>query len=133
MTSYPTLAAVLVVLAGSVGCEPTTIVNCPDPGFAGIGIWLEDSVTGLGLHGRRGEAVATDGTFSDTVRFEIHPAAYSKVALANNRPGTYTVTVTAEGYVPWPQSGVRVLEDPRPCYTVVTTWLTARMQPMPTP
>lgn len=69
---------------------------------------------------------ARDGEYVDSVFHETYPTAANSwpVALAYERAGTYQVTVTADGYVPWVRPAVVVERDA--CH-VVTVPLTARL------
>lgn len=71
--------------------------------------------------------VAVDGAFRDSAFVaeyggQSHPW---RVSLAHERSGRYTLTVRAEGYAPWTQSGIEVQRDA--CH-VVTIPVTARLK-----
>ena len=69
---------------------------------------------------------ATDGAYADSVVMPLFPAApyNGPVPLAYERRGTYTVSVSANGYATWTRSGVLVTGDQ--CH-VATVPLTARL------
>jgi hypothetical protein len=90
-----------------------------------LSVSVVDSVTGA-VDFTNVRAIARDGEFADTV-FQATlpgPIFVNALPLAYERAGTYAVTVTADGYLPWTRSGIEVDSDP--CH-VLTVPVTARL------
>lgn len=121
----PTLA--LIPVLALTGCGWLVGTVCLDYSAAGLQVFVVDSITG-GSVVTENEVVAIDGEYADTAAaFEFAPGTRAEALLAFERPGTYRVTVTAEGYRPWAKDGVRVTEGE--CH-VQTVELEALMQPV---
>lgn len=56
--------------------------------------------------------IARDGSYADTVKGSdfAHPGGQISVFVADDRPGTYDVTVTKPGYEIWRRENIRVRE-----------------------
>jgi hypothetical protein len=105
-TIMTTLAAALL-LAGCRDPVENTIQVCDDYAAAGLNVTAADSITGNAI-ATPVVVVAREGTFTDTRTLsEQQPIA----ALAWERAGTYTVEISAQGYLLWRRFGVRVDED----------------------
>lgn len=71
-----------------------------DEGVAGIAVTLEDSITSVKFPFTDVRVIASEGTYRDTARVtEITGSATSArtIGLLFERPGTYSVEVTAAG------------------------------------
>ena len=101
--------------------DPGTDTVCTLEARPGIGLTAFDSVSGQGLS-TIGTVVAQDGTHSDTA-FAL-PATPVNYSMAYERPGTYTVTASFNGYQTWKATGVVVQRDV--CH-VKTVQLNARL------
>ena len=113
---------VTAAIAVATGCDLPFGTGCDDILMPGLRMDVVDSVGGAGVAPAAGaRVIARAGAYADTV-----PLQSSRVALAYERAGTFTVTVEHPGYLPWSRSGVRVRENE--CH-VVPTELTARLQP----
>ena len=113
MTRRISLAVVLAVVAVSGSCrkfstEPGLV--CTAVAIAGIYINVQDRLTDTpqpftGLWAR-----AVDGTFRDSsaMAFTNPQTGVVSIALVYERPGTYDVTVNANGYQQFVRTGVVV-------------------------
>lgn len=115
----------------SVGCGATPAdPNCTDEGRPGIVLALEDATTGARFPFRDIVAIAAEGVFRDTARADLPDAREPvHVAVAYERAGTYTVSVSAAGYATWTATGVRVEQEKNACRHVIPRSLTARLLP----
>lgn len=118
----------LVLGAGLVGCEGA---YGPDPVCTLI---ARPAVTVTVEHAETGEpvddalVVAREGTFADSARTIVSGAdTVDSVGLASERAGTYEVTVEAEGFSPWIETGVLVEEG---VCNVETVELVAGLAPL---
>ena len=114
--------AALVVLAGvSISaCDLIGVESCDDETVPGINVVALDSITGDTLRGVKITVTAREGSYVETV--ETTPAATEyvfPVALARERPGTYTLQVTAPGNLEWTQVDLRVDSEGCHARTVV--------------
>src|SRR5262245_35737132 len=95
------LASVLLLLAlATTGCN----VDCDPLLPPGIRVTVLDSISNQRLGMYNFTVVAIHGTSVDTALV----GADGRFAATVERPGTYRVQVTAPGYSPWQQQGVRV-------------------------
>jgi hypothetical protein len=108
--------------------DPTRIVCTADVRPA-LAVTVVDAVSGAP---RAGEAlaVARDDRYSDTLRVNGFLGDGTPIALtgADERPGTYDLTVEHAGYRTWSATNVRVTSNT--CH-VQTVELTARLEPLP--
>jgi len=115
LTASLTLIASLAAVHVASGCRrapeqvgPGEDVMCTMEARAGIMVEVVDSVSGAPA-ARGARVVARGTTFTDST---AGPAESDEaIALAYERDGTYTVTVTKPGYRPWTQAGVVVTKD----------------------
>ena len=118
----------LAVWAGCVG----PLAPCAGIGNFAVVVTVVDSTT-AGPPSSQPTLTIMDGTFVDTL---VGPApGQSQVVVmggAAERPGTYSLTVTAAGYRRWMRDGVRAREGGR-CDDLQTVRLTARLQPAAEP
>lgn len=120
------VCAVLALLA-TVACDGFFDVGCQADRRPGIEVTVLDSITGGPVPGLV-TATATSGAFADSVEA---PGDESPFLLADGRPGTYEVGVTAADYSPWTRTGVVVPESTSGC-VVRRIPLRAWMQPVGT-
>jgi len=120
-----TCLSVLALCAGCVG----PFAPCSDVGNFAVIVTVVDSTTG-GPPSSQPTLVIVDGTFADTLVGPVVPgqSPVSVIAAAVERPGTYSLTVTAAGYRRWMRDGVQAREGGR-CDELETVRLTARLQP----
>src|SRR4029077_17264157 len=75
----------------------------------GVRVDVWDAKTGESIaDSARGDV--RDGTYADSLRLAGYPptGAASQFRAADERAGTYTISVVRPGYAPWSKSGVRV-------------------------
>lgn len=73
---------------------------------AGLNVTVRDSITGVAVSGPGAIRFhATNGVASDSLRL---PTLVGSWATAWETPGTWTVSIDAEGYRPWRQDGLVV-------------------------
>lgn len=109
------LAALLVH-----GCDFPLLGVCTDQLVYGITVTVRDSATGE-LLGSDPSGVLTDGSYRETME-SAGPSLWG----APERPGTYDIEITAEGYRTWNRKGVRVEMEWDGCH-VETVKLEASM------
>lgn len=115
--------AIVALCAGCVG----PFAPCSEAGKFGLYVTVVDSTTS-GPPTSQPTLIIVDGTFADTVvGFAPGERPVSVIPAAGERPGTYSLAVTAAGYRRWTRDGVGVREGGR-CDDVQTVRLTARMQ-----
>jgi hypothetical protein len=119
-----TCLPVLALCAGCIG----PFAPCSGVGNFGVLVTVVDSTTG-GPPSSRPSLIITEGaayadTASGTAPGEASPVL---IPAALERPGTYSLTVTAAGYRRWTRDGVRVREGGR-CDDIQTVRATARLQ-----
>ncbi len=96
----------------------------------GIIVTIIDSATGE-PRAAQASGVAQVGSFTDSLRpygYDGQPLAMISRHAADERPGTYTVTIHAPGYRDWQGPGLRV--SPGECH-VQTVSVDARLQSAP--
>lgn len=119
----PTLA--LIPVLALTGCGWLVGTICTDSREPALLVFLVDSATARPVV-TENEVVVRDGDFSDTAEAWV-TGSQTAGGLAHERPGTYHVEATAEGYRLWTKQGVRVSEGE--CH-VQTVELEALMQPL---
>ena len=106
------------------GCGFPPFGVCTDEQRYGIRVEVLDSVTGE-LLSSDPTGMLTDGPYLET----MEPAGHSRLWGAPERPGTYDVEITAEGYRTWNRKGVVVEMESDGCH-VETVELQAGMVPL---
>jgi hypothetical protein len=115
------------LLLGVTACSAaSTSPICTQELRPALMVYVKDSLTNTGT-ASGASLVARDGTFKDSVAF---PGARSdldnlNLNAAEERAGTYVVTVSKPGYATWIKSNVRVTKNE--CH-VNTVQLTALLQ-----
>lgn len=109
----------ILVLVFATGCCGS------DAGYPALLVTVVDAQTGGPLL-TEVLMVVTDGAFSETYR--VAPPVTLPLAAADERPGTYSIEVSAAGYQTWRISGVRVGRSFL-CDQQDTRRLTAGLQP----
>jgi hypothetical protein len=115
---------------GNVLADSTFVnVVCLLQAQPAIALTIVDSVSGQSSALRGISVSIRDGLLRDTVFISSAASVTGPlvVGLANERKGTYDLTVSAAGYRGWTRSGVVVGSDL--CH-VATVALTARLQPL---
>ncbi len=99
---------------------------CTEEARPALMVALTDSISGANNF-TGVSVVARDGAYADSVAQPTYPGLpyNGPVALAYERAGNYTITVRADGYVPWVRTAVAVTRDQ--CH-VVTVGITARLK-----
>lgn len=102
-----------------------TDVVCTEEARPALMVGITDSLTGA-TSGFTGVTIrAIEGAYADSVVMPMYPDQFNgPVALAYERRGTYTVSVSASGYATWSKTGVVV--DGDQCH-VSTVSVTARL------
>jgi hypothetical protein len=98
-------AAVMLLL----GCRPTTTVCTANPHFA-VTVRVRDANT-LAPAAYGATLVLRDGEYVDSVTGTYagpNPEQASLLGAAEERAGTYEVTIRKEGYQPWTRQGIVV-------------------------
>ena len=93
------------------GCDLFPIVVCTDQLVYGIEVTVRDSTTGE-LLSVDPTGVLTDGVYRETME-AIGPGS---LWGAPERPGTYDIEITAQGYRTWTRQGVEVEMDRDGCH-----------------
>jgi hypothetical protein len=116
------ILASIVILAGVTGCG--LLVDC-DTGIApAVVVEVRDAVTGAPA-AADARGIVRDGTYSDSLYlYEFRDDVPLSLAGADERPGTYTVTLEKPGYETWTVSAIRVNDSN--CH-VQTVFLTAEL------
>ena len=100
-------------------------VACTEEARPALMVALADSLTGATGGFTAVTIRAMDGACADSIVMATYPDQFNgPVALAYERRGTYTVSVSANGYATWSKAGVVVSGDQ--CH-VSTVSLTARL------
>jgi hypothetical protein len=114
----------LVIALAALSCS-TAPDDCAGVGVDGIRLTVVDSATGSDL---TNAATATVRQLSPPYESRtgslVNPP--SPLGLAADHPGSYHVTVAADGYLNW-TSMVEVRTDGERCAQTVTTTVTARL------
>jgi hypothetical protein len=122
--------------AAVVFLGPLVIVACHQPPTASKVVCLEYAAPAIAASVREAATgtlaigalvTATEGTYLDSARVR---AVASDVGLAYERPGTYAVTASKEGYAIARAAGVRVTADQ--CH-VLTVHVTFDLKPLQGP
>ncbi|HJQ12600.1 MAG TPA: hypothetical protein VJ840_16325 [Gemmatimonadaceae bacterium] len=122
VASVPILIAVLFS-----GCSNSIETACTQEFRPGLIVYVNDSLTNTpGASGA--SLVARDGSFKDSVAYPSGRPDLDASPLysAGERPGTYQITVTKTGNLPWSMNNVRVTANQ--CHVNQVT-LTARLVP----
>jgi len=122
-----------VVLSPSIviaaGCRLESLA-CTTHIQPGIIVTIMDSITAE-PRAAQAQGVAQEGSFTDSLRpygYDGQPLVMVSRHAADERPGTYTVTLRTPGYRDWQASGLRVSSGE--CH-VQTSSTVARLQPAP--
>jgi hypothetical protein len=105
------------------GCEVLGIA-CETKEIPGILLTVTDSASGGPVAAPDVLIEVMDGSYRESFRQSVTGPG-NAAGLAYERPGTYEVIVTAEGYHTWLRQGIRVRQDG--CH-VRRVDLTARLQ-----
>lgn len=122
--SYKGLGLALALFA--TACDETSVV-CTTEGRHGLDVTVRDSVTVAPLLVDSLSLIARDGSFTDSIR-RPGVATQEPIGLADERPGTYSLEVIAEGYLPWADDGLTVVGGV--CH-VETLQVEALLRPVP--
>ena len=123
-----------LLLLGMIGCDildSSRDVVCLDNFVSGLAVRVQDSLTGAPA-ASGAMLIARDGAYADTAVVPSGAANPDSWVLtaAGERPGTYTVTVSKNGYLTWPRTGVVVRMDEYGCHPQ-TVELVALLQRSP--
>jgi hypothetical protein len=103
----PIISLCLLLSVG--GCGLVEGSACDDSVRPAIRLSVVDSLTGGPITAPELIAKASTSSYMDSVRVSSADAA-NEVQLAFEHAGTFTVDVTAAGYVAWRRTGIRVTE-----------------------
>lgn len=122
------LAAAAAVFVGACDILPPDCSTSVEPAIV---VFVREIATGeSAAAGARG--AVRDGAYTDSLRPFMYagadPASLLSFRAADERPGTYEVTILKDGYAPWVRSGVRVTRGT--CH-VNTVTLDAFLERMP--
>ena len=110
-----------------MGCDIIDPGDCVAiAGFA-LNVIVQDSVSG-GPPPSGTRVIARDGTYADSMTAGVPGATGSAFPLAVERPGSYVVTVEAEGYRLWSRSEINVERSADKCHQIQTVTVLARLQ-----
>jgi hypothetical protein len=84
---------------------------------------VRDSVTGA-LASAGATLVARDGAYIDSVTVT---ADFARITMAENRTGTYTLTISKQGYLTWVRAGIVAQGDE--CGPSAAVYVLARLRP----
>ena len=100
--------AVALYLAACSSSKSTGMA-CTEEFRYGLAVYVNDSLTNTPI-ASGASLVARDGTYKDSVAFPSARPDLDPYALnsAGERAGTYQLTVTRPGYLPWSKNNVRV-------------------------
>ena len=116
------LMAAMAVTAAA-GCEDDPIW-CPDGFFPAVSVYVRDSVTDAPISGDLEMAgILRDGTY-----MEHMSRREASLWGGSDRPGTYYVEISAEGYLTWTVTGI-VVEPGAICPIATPAQLKARLVP----
>lgn len=118
-------AALLVVSLLLTACEIPSLTGCDAFAAPGLAITVRDSASGAPVNDSV-RVVARSGTYADSI--DGSSFGNGSFALAYERAGLYSVTVTHPRARTWERTGVRVREDR--CH-VIPTQVNARLQMQP--
>jgi hypothetical protein len=113
------------LFAAAVSCsddDNNNDVICTEEARAGLNVTVKDAETNQML-GEGVTVVAKDGAYTETLQFLDAPAQF---VGAWERAGTYTLTVTAQGYETYTSQPIAVGEDE--CH-VISEIITVQLQP----
>jgi hypothetical protein len=121
------LMGAAALLLGSA-CTESLGLGCGDAGTPGI-VLLAVSARFQSPLTEPPRVTVTEGAYSETAQV-VRPAGDSGYyfAAASNRPGTYTIQITAPGFRDWTRPDVRV-EPSSSCQRVRSVQLTAALDP----
>jgi hypothetical protein len=105
----PVLYLTLLAAVGCSGSPGSTSPVCTMEFRYGLSVYVNDSLTGTAI-ASGASLVVRDGTFKDSVS---HPSGRPELnafplLTAGERAGTYQVSVSKPGYLPWSRSNVRI-------------------------
>jgi hypothetical protein len=123
----PGLCLTLLAAMSCSGSPGSTSPVCTTEFRYGLSVYVKDSLTGAGI-ASGASLVARDGAFKDSVSqpggrpdLNVFP-----LLSAGERAGTYQISVSKPGYLPWSRSSVRITANE--CH-VNPTSVTALLQP----
>jgi len=119
--------ALCLTLLAAVGCSGSPSGVCTMEFRYGLSVYVKDSLTGTAI-ASGASLVARDGAFKDSVSAPSGIPELNALPLltAGERAGTYQVSVSKPGYLPWLRSNVRITANE--CH-VNPTSVTALLQP----
>ena len=123
-----TLSALAMIVVALLGCSSSPIdAVCTLEFRYGLVVYVNDSLTNTPV-ASGSSLVARDGSYKDSVAYPAGRPELNALPLvsAGERAGTYQVTVTKPGNIPWSMNNVRVTANQ--CH-VNEVKLTARLVP----
>lgn len=107
-SSWRRAAIGAALLAAATGCNVVIGPTCTLEARPGLLLVIHDAATGAPAV-RGAHVVVRDGSFEEAAQISV--SYDGPLGFAQERAGTYAVTVTQEGYRPWTRGGVRVERD----------------------
>jgi hypothetical protein len=89
-----------IILVVLTGCD-ILARDCESVLVFGIGITLQDSITGGPALADEIIVIARDGEYVETEVVHANRQDPGRISIVEDRPGSYQITVTATGYSPW--------------------------------
>ena len=122
----------LIPLLFALACDGSPVgVNCTDISVVSVSVLVRDAVTGEFLTDSA-TMIQREGAYVDSVTYNFPPGVALDFGMwvdsAEERPGTYDVSVRRPGYALWQTFDVRVTRDACHVQTVV---LEANLLPLP--
>jgi hypothetical protein len=126
-SASPALCLILLAAVGCSGSPESTSPVCTLEFRYGLSVYVNDSLTGTAI-ASGASLVVRDGAFKDSVS---HPSGRPELnafplLTAGERAGTYQISVSKPGYLPWSRSSVRITANE--CH-VNPVSVTALLQP----
>ena len=117
----------LILQALCTGCDILSPGDCVAIGRFALNVTVEDSITGSTPQVAT-RVIARDGTYADTLILLAPDPTFRAFALAPERPGSYFVTVEAEGYRLWSRANILVERSTGKCHELQGVTIRARIQ-----
>jgi hypothetical protein len=119
-------ACVLLVVVMLPGCDILGL-ECKTDLTMGVVVTLVDSISGDPVQSDTIKVVATAGTYADSAMIVKGAPNWEPTLGLVERPGNFTLDVTATGYRQWTAKSIRVSQADR-CGDLNQVTLVARMQ-----
>ena len=115
------------LLVFCTGCDILDPGDCIAIGRFALNVTVEDSITGSAPQVAT-RVIARDGTYADSLILVTPDPTFRSFPLAPERPGSYLVTVEAEGYRLWSRASIVVERSTGKCHELQGVTFRARLQ-----